>query len=72
MMVEAEKNYEYRRGSIAVVDRSSGLFVCLECGTGWWAMLRSGGYYCRGSWTCHHCGASSKGQGKKGAVSNDV
>jgi hypothetical protein len=52
--------YEYRRGSIAVVDGSTGYMRCMRCKHTWWSRLRRGGGYELGSWTCHYCGASSK------------
>ena len=61
------KNYEYRRGSIEVLDSSSGAMRCRECGATWLANLRGGGKYYRGSWTCFNCGASSKGAKKAGS-----
>ena len=61
----ALKHYQYRRGYIAVIDSRTGLTECLRCGATWWAMLRSGGYYRRGCWTCHACGANCKGNVSK-------
>lgn len=55
-----EKNYDYRRGAIEVVDSGSGAFRCAACGAVWGAMLKGGGKYHRGCWTCHNCGANSK------------
>jgi hypothetical protein len=52
--------YEYRRGSIAVVDGSTGYMRCMRCKRAWWSRVRRGGGYERGSWTCQYCGASSK------------
>jgi hypothetical protein len=56
-----EPDWEYRKGWIAVHNSSTGEMQCLNCNAVWWSNLRSGGYYCRGSWTCHNCGANSKG-----------
>jgi transcriptional regulator with XRE-family HTH domain len=61
----AEKEYEYRRGDIMVLDSSSGHMQCRKCNAVWWANLRPGGHYHRGSWTCHNCGANSKGTGRE-------
>ncbi len=61
----ATKDYEYRRGSIEVVDSRTGGMRCRECGSVWWSSLRHGGGYHRGSWTCHDCGANSKGSVSK-------
>lgn len=57
-----ERGYEFRRGYIEVLDSSSGHMRCAKCGAVWWSNLRSGGKYHRGSWTCHSCGANSKGK----------
>jgi hypothetical protein len=54
-------DYEIRRGYIAITDRSTGAMRCLHCGAVWFANIRGGGHYHRGSWTCHDCGANSKG-----------
>jgi hypothetical protein len=56
------RDYEYRRGHIEVITSSTGEMRCRECGAVWWSNLRRGGLYCRGSWTCHNCGANSKGK----------
>ena len=56
-----EKDYEYRRGHIEVLDSSTGSMRCRECLAVWMSNLRGGGHYHRGSWTCHNCGANSKG-----------
>ena len=60
-MPAISKDYDYRRGHIEVVDSSSGKMRCDNCNTVWWSSLRAGGLYHRGSWTCHNCGANSKG-----------
>ncbi len=59
----AERDYEYRRGHIEVLDSRSGLMQCRMCGTRWMANIRpmSNGRYYRGNWTCYNCGANSKG-----------
>ncbi len=61
-MPKKEKHYEYRRGQIAVLDVSMSLLQCQECGTEWIARLKPGGGFYRGAWTCHQCGANSKGK----------
>ena len=64
-LTPATGGYEYRRGYIAVTDSSSSAMCCLACGTSWLAMLRHGGYFYRGAWTCYYCGANSKGEFRK-------
>lgn len=59
-MPTTEKAYTYRRGPIAMVDPHTGKMECLKCGAVWWANQAGGGKLCRGSWTCHNCGAGSK------------
>jgi hypothetical protein len=57
---EMEKTWEYRRGPIAIMDRSTSSMECLQCGAVWHAQIRPGGQFYRGAWTCHNCGANSK------------
>lgn len=60
-MEKSVRDYEYRRGHIEVTNASGGM-RCRECGAVWMSNLRQGGFYCRGAWTCHNCGANSKGK----------
>lgn len=58
--MQTEKEYDYRRGPIAVVSRHTSSMECLKCGAVWQAQIRPGGSFYRGAWTCHSCGANSK------------
>jgi hypothetical protein len=64
-----EKDYDYRRGHIEVTNNSTGGMRCRNCGIEWVSSLRGGGHYYRGSWTCHHCGANSRGGFSKKSLS---
>jgi hypothetical protein len=67
LVMDIERTYDYRRGHIEVVNRSTGLLRCRECGAKWWAQSwgnirpREGGHSYRGAWTCYKCGANSEG-----------
>jgi hypothetical protein len=56
-----EKTYDYRRGYIEVVNSDTGDMRCAHCGAVWQPIIKTGGRFARGSWTCHNCGANSKG-----------
>lgn len=59
-----EREYEYRRGAIEVLDSRTGHMRCSVCGADWWSSLKHGGRYYRGSWTCYSCGANTKSKHK--------
>lgn len=41
-----------KRGCVELLNPSSGLMECQDCGQCWIASIRSGGRYYRGSWQC--------------------
>jgi hypothetical protein len=58
-MARVQKDYEYRRGHIEVVNGTTGELRCRECGAVWREPLQAGRL--RGVWGCDNCGANSLG-----------